>query len=254
MGVKKNSFKMGFILLMALSVLFPVINAYANDNCVECHADDKFLVKNKILFDYYNYWKGSVHEAEGITCTDCHSGDAAAKDKETAHAKNFSSLTGKDTQAYKKIPAVCGNCHKAILKNFEESKHYKALQKDKTSPNCVTCHKSMNTEIYEAHNISEGCKACHNAETKQSPEVSKKAEDVLNRINFIRAYRKWVSIYYADEEPKRVKEINEQYKDIALAWHQYNFTNINEKTDKLLIDLRSMFQKKIAEKKKKNKS
>ena len=107
MGVKKNSFKMGFILLMALSVLFPVINAYANDYCVECHADDKFLVKNKILFDYYNYWKGSVHEAEGILCTDCHGGVDTAKDKDAAHAKNFSSLTGKDALAYKKIPEVC---------------------------------------------------------------------------------------------------------------------------------------------------
>jgi hypothetical protein len=255
MTIRKKSINMRLIFLAAFFIGLIVPNVYAKDYCDNCHKDVKFRVQNKSLYDYYNYWRDSVHETARIICTDCHGGDETKADKDVAHkTKNFSSLTAMGEAAYKKIPEVCGKCHKEVLKNFLKSEHYKLLMQEKKSPNCVTCHGSMNTEIYEAHNIAKGCSSCHNKENKQTPEVGEKAENLLTYINFIRAYRKWIAINYSDEQPKMVKETNKQYKNIVFSWHQFDFTQMDEKTMKLLIDLRAIVNKGMAEKRKKKRS
>jgi hypothetical protein len=252
--IKRNSFKLKLIFFAVLFSGLTVLNVYAKDQCIICHKDARFQTQNKVLYDYYNYWKDSVHDAEGIICIDCHGGDEHETDKDLAHKKNFSSLNPKDKTSHKKIPTVCGNCHKVVLKHFSESKHYKAILKEINSPNCVTCHGSMNTEVYEASNIAKGCQTCHNEETKESPEVCEKAENILSQINFIRAFRKWVLVHYSDKEPKTVKEINVLYKDIVYSWHKFDFKQMEEKTQRLLLDLRSLFKKGLAEKRKNKKS
>jgi hypothetical protein len=254
MSIRKNSFKAALILIAALFLGLTAVNVYAKDYCVSCHKDPKFRVQNKVLFDYYNYWEESVHDNSGIICIDCHGGDETKSDKDASHkTKDFSSLTAKDKKSHKKIPVVCGKCHKAVFKNFKASKHYTGLIKDKNSPNCVTCHGSMNTEVYEANNIARGCESCHNEETKQTPEVGKQAEDLLTKINFIRAYKKWVTINYKGKQPETVKNITEQYEDMVYSWHQFDFTQMDEKTQSLLINLRSLVNKGLAEKRKKRK-
>lgn len=242
------------VFIMLLFTVSAISNTYASDYCVSCHRDPKFQVSNKVLFDYYNYWEESVHESADIICIDCHGGNESKPDKETAHdTKDFSSLTARDSGSHKKIALVCGKCHKAVYKNFKTSRHYAALQEEKNTPNCVTCHGSMNTEIYSASNIAGKCKLCHNERSRQTPEVSGQAEDLLTRINFIRAYKKWVTINYRDDLPQTVKDINSRYKDMVLSWHQFDFTRMTEKTKKLLIDLRALVNKGLAEKKKGNK-
>ena len=251
MSIKKISFKVTIFFIAVLVIGFTTSNVYAKDYCVSCHKDAKFRVQNKILFDYYNYWKGSVHETSGIICIDCHGGDETKSDKDIAHkTKDFSSLTPVDNTSQKIIPVVCGKCHKAVFKNFQASKHYAALKKDKFSPNCITCHGSMNTEIYAANNIASGCASCHNQKSKQAPEVGKHAENLLTKINFIRAYKKWVTINYKSKQPDTVKKLNNQYKDMVISWHQFDFTEMDEKTQKLLINLRSLVNKGLAENRK----
>ena len=254
MSIRENSLKVTLLFIAVLVIGLAASNVYATDYGVSCHKDAKFRVQNKVLFDYYNYWEESVHDSTGIICIDCHGGDKTKSDKDAAHkTKDFSSLTAKDKTSLKKIPVVCGKCHKAVYKNFKESKHYTALQKDKYSPNCVTCHGSMNTEIYAANNIASGCASCHNEESKKLPDVRKQAEDLLTKINFIRAYKRWVTINYKSNQPDTVKEINNQYKDMVTSWHQFDLTRMDEKTQKLLIDLRSLVNKGLAEKKKNKK-
>lgn len=251
MRIRGNSFKTTLLFSAVLVIGLAASNVYATDHCVSCHKDAKFQVQNKVLFDYYNYWKESVHESSGVTCIDCHGGNETMSDKDKAHkAMNFSSLTAIDKTSYKKIPVVCGKCHKAVYKNFKTSKHYTALQKNRNSPNCVTCHGSMNTEIYKANNIAKGCASCHNEKSKHAPEVGKQAEDLLTKINFIRAYKKWITINSKGKQPDTVKDINNQYKEMVSSWHQFDFTRMDEKTQNLLIDLRSLLNKGLAEKKK----
>lgn len=140
---------------------------------------------------------------------------------------------------------------KEVLENYVKSKHYKLLMQEKNSPNCVTCHGSMNTEVYEAHNIAKGCSSCHNEKTKETPKVGENAENLLTHINFIRSYKKWIDTNYSDEQPDMVEDINKQYKDIVFSWHQFDFKNLDEKTMKLALDLRAIFKKGMAEKRKK---
>jgi cytochrome c553 len=251
MSIRKNLFKVTLLFIAVLFIGLAASNVYATDYCVSCHKDAKFRVQNKMLFDYYNYWEESVHESTGVICIDCHGGDETKSDKDAAHkAKDFSSLTAKDKTSLKNISAVCGKCHEEVFKNFKASKHYATLQKDKLAPNCVTCHGSMNTEIYTAKNIAMGCASCHNKELKQTPEIGKQAEDLLTKINIIRAYKRWVTINYESKQPDTVKDINNQYKDMVSYWHQFNFTRMDKKTQKLLIDLRVLVNKELAEKRK----
>ena len=252
MSIFKNSLNLRIIFLAAFIICLTAPDIHSKDYCDNCHKDDKFRVQNKVLFDYYNYWSDSVHESAGIICIDSHGGDETKTDKDAAHkSKSFSSLHAVDDAHYKKIPEVCGKCHKEVLENYVKSKHYKLLMQEKNSPNCVTCHGSMNTEVYEAHNIAKGCSSCHNEKTKETPEVGENAENLLTHINFIRSYKKWIDTNYFDEQPEMVEDINKQYKDIVFSWHQFDFKKLDEKTMKLALDLRAIFKKGMAEKRKK---
>jgi len=214
--------------------------------CIECHKDDKFRVQNRILYDYYNNWKGSIHDLSGITCTDCHGGDPAKSDIKTAHGDNFSSLTERDKESFKKIPQICGRCHKAVLKNFVDSKHYKAVLQSGTGPHCATCHGSVNTKVYYASIIGKACRSCHNTETKNLPEISGTAEEILQNINVSRAYRNWALIFYTGKETVKLKEMNALYRDITDSWHKFDFVRLNEKSKELLNGLKSMVNKELS--------
>ncbi len=234
------------VILLLLSVLFmglPVSYTYANNTCVECHKDIKFINQDRVLFDYYRTWINSTHELEGVTCKDCHGGDPAARDKKKAHKGNFSSLTVMDRFFFEKIPERCGKCHESVLKNFTESKHYKALLKKGTGPHCSTCHGSMNADVYYTSVISRSCENCHNAYTKNLPAVAGEADKILHRINVAHLYKKWVVIDYHFKEPEKVEEILALYNNVAESWHTFDFKELDQKSQDLLNKIRALVRK-----------
>lgn len=247
--IKKDRMKL--IFLTVFFVVLGVTHLYAKDTCIDCHKDDKFRVQSKVLFDYYNNWRDSVHDLSGVTCTDCHGGDPTKTDKDAAHKGNFSSLSDVDKSSFKEIPQRCGKCHDTILKNFVESKHYKALLKEGIGPHCATCHGSVNTEVYYTSIIAKTCVACHNEETKNHPEVAEVADKILHRINVSRIYRNWALTFYSDKEPEKLKEIITLYGNIADSWHRFDFAQLDEKSQELLNKFKSIIRKVLAEKKKK---
>lgn len=248
--IKKNSYSIVLTFLFVFFLGFPIPSVYAKDTCIDCHKDEKFRVQNKKLFDYYSNWKNSSHDLAGVTCTDCHGGNPTKTDKDAAHKDGFSSPRVSEEVFYKEIPRICGSskCHEAVLKNFTESKHFKALVEEGKGPHCATCHGSANAEIYYTSIIAKTCVACHNEETKNLPEVVEGAEKILHRINVSRAYRNWTLIYYSDKEPEKVKEINTLYKDIVDSWHKFDFAQLDEKSQELLNKLKSMVRRGLAEK------
>jgi hypothetical protein len=252
--ITRHLYGTGLICLFTLSLILSASSLFAKDNCVECHKDVKFRIQNKKLFDYYSYWQDSTHDVGGVKCTECHGGDPAKSDKDAAHKKNFLAFKVGEKESFKKIPLICGRCHKEVLKHFLSSKHYKALREKGTGPHCVTCHGSMNVGIYKASVIGETCVVCHNEEVKNTPEVAKIAEEILHNINISRAYRNWVTLYFSEKRPEQVKEINTQYDDIVISWHTFNFERINEKSQKLLGDLKAIVKKEVAEKKRRMKN
>lgn len=235
------------LLIMGLSKA----PAADKDSCLDCHKDEAFRVQNKMLYDYFQNWKDSIHDLAGVTCADCHGGNPSKEDIKSAHKGNFSPLSSAERASYKLIPDRCGACHEEVLKNFRESGHFTALVKEGAGPHCVTCHGSMNAEVYYTSVVARACQECHNEYTKNRPEVVGEADKILQRINVSRAMRNWVSIYYAEKAPDDVSEINTLYSDVADSWHQFKFTELDGKSEELLSRLKSMVNKGLAEKKKK---
>jgi formate-dependent nitrite reductase cytochrome c552 subunit len=238
------------IMIMALLIIgVGGRHVYANNTCNDCHSDKKFRVQNKILYDYYRNWEDSVHDLAGVVCIDCHGGNANTSEKDSAHKDRFSPLGHNDTYAYVKIPQTCGKCHDPVLNSFKKSKHFKALLEKGEGPHCVTCHGSMNAEVYYTSMISRSCVDCHNEFTKNRPEVVGKADKILHRINVSRSFRNWVTLHYSDKEPAQIREINFLYNDITNSWHTFNFEQLDEKSEDLLLRLKSMVNRALSARK-----
>ena len=245
----KTALRIFSVVFLLTGLMVPF--TYAKDTCTDCHKDEKFRVQNMKLYVYYNNWKDSAHDVEKVKCFNCHGGNPKATDKDESHKNSFSSFRADDKDSFKIIPRRCGKCHKKVFVNFMKSKHYKALVKEGKGPNCVTCHGSMNTQIYRASAIADTCAFCHNEETKNLPEAGKIAEKTLHNINISTAYRGWVLKHYTGVED--AKKLNKRFKDIANSWHMFDFKETDKKVDSLLSDLKSLVKKGLAEKREKRK-
>ncbi len=254
MFLNKHTLIMRLIFLAVFFIGLSVSSIEAKDTCVECHKDIKFRTQNPVLFNYYANWKDSTHDIEDITCKDCHGGDPTKGKKEDAHKGNYSSLSSIDNAAFKKIPQRCGECHKEVLKNFVESKHYEALIEKGTGPHCATCHGSVNADVYYTSVISRACKDCHNEYTKNRPEIVGEADKILHRINVAQAYKKWILINYEDKEMPLVMEMLALYSNVTESWHKFNFKELDQKSQDLLSKMKSLRNLAMAEKRKKTKN
>lgn len=250
--IKKNPYIMRFAVLTGFFAALTVSFAGAEDTCIECHKDVRFRTQNPVLFDYYKNWKDSVHEIEGVTCTDCHGGNSDEHDKKAAHSGDFSSLTSIDSASFKKIPERCGECHYKILMIFEESDHYKTLIEKGSGPNCSTCHGSVNANVYYTSVISRACEDCHNEYTENRPDIAGEADKILHRINVSRTLKRWIFINYGDD-PAKVEEIQALYRDIAESWHRFDFKALDQKSQDLVHKLKSLLNRGQAEKRKRMK-
>jgi len=240
---RELAYKVMLLLLSVFCTGISVSYAAAKDTCVACHKDIKFINQHGVLFDYYGNWINSIHEIEGVKCMDCHGGDPTKSDQESAHKGNFSSLTVADRIFSQKITERCGKCHKAVLKNFTESKHYKALPDKVTGPHCSTCHGSMNANVYYTSVISRSCKNCHNEYTENRPDIVGEADKILNRINVAHAYKRWVLIEYHFKEPAKVEEIIDLYNNVAESWHTFNFEELDQNSLDLLNKIKSLVRR-----------
>jgi hypothetical protein len=251
---RRNNISTSRLILFTVSlIILSVTSVYAVDTCIDCHKNEKYRIQNRVLFEYYNNWKDSLHDIAGVTCSDCHGGDATKSDKDSSHKNNFSSLSSLDKGSFKLIPQRCGNCHKAVLDNFIRSKHYIALLDKETGPVCSTCHGSMNVEVYYTSIVARVCITCHNEYTRNHPEVVGESDKILHRINVTRAFKNWVTIYYSEKEPAKVREVTALYKDISDSWHQFDFKELDEKSLALLNSLKSLVNRGLEEKRKKMK-
>jgi len=237
-----KSMRLSFFVVM-VSILYVLIintNAFSADQCVECHKDEKFRIQNKKVFDYFNEWKGSIHDTAGVTCKDCHGGDPAKAGKEEAHANNLSPADLSSMVYYKNIPETCGKCHEAVYDNFIKSTHYKVLKKAGRGPVCTTCHGSLVTDVYYTSIVLSTCVMCHNQQTQNHPEVINAAEQILHRLNVSRGYMKWTSKYYKDK-PAELIRLNALYQKISDSWHQFDFATIEKDSNKLLSEVKTLF-------------
>lgn len=206
------------------------------DTCVECHQNTDFMVTNKKLYDYFQRWQASAHGQEDVTCVDCHRGNSKAAAKDAAHS-GMIAATG--TIGFKQIPKVCGECHENLYKAYITSKHYKHLEKKREEdqgPQCVTCHGSVSAKALDVNTVKSTCENCHNKEKDIRPEVPQKAEVLLNDLNSIRAFTRFISIRGSAEDVAYGKKVLQpKIDDLATTWHTFDLKKIEPAT-KLLYD------------------
>jgi len=212
-------------------------------SCVACHQNPDFLVQNKLLYDYFQNWRSSVHSQEGIDCHDCHGGNPERADKEGAHGSAISGGTAGSAGDFRHIPQLCGQCHSDILEGFRKSRHFQhivAEKQEKQGPTCVTCHRSMNTQILSVSSVRESCARCHNDVTHNHPENPEKAELILGRfLSIHRLYRYIMKNAEPDEAQEFLGAIDPMLHELSVTWHTFDLEKIEHKADEILALLRA---------------
>jgi len=133
--------------------------------CISCHASDRMKPEYREITEA---WQASWHAQNSISCENCHGGDS--KDAALAMSRERGFVGSPQP---KNVPEFCGKCHIAIVTNFLESGHGKALMSGHKAPNCVTCHGSHNIQKASISIISEQlCTKCH---TYERAKVMKQA-------------------------------------------------------------------------------
>lgn len=217
-----------------------VTTAAVADSCVECHKNPEFRVTNKKLFDYYQDWSRSVHQQEGVTCVDCHGGDATAEKADQAHRGRGGKHVAAGVE-FAEIPKTCGRCHADIEKEYEESRHYEQLLEGRAlerGPNCVTCHGSLNSVVVNTASVTQVCSQCHNAETANNPEIPRQAERLLGKIVAIHRFHRYVSTKGDEAQLAYLRvDVNPRIEKLAVSWHGLDLDEIQKLSYGLLDDL-----------------
>ncbi len=136
------------------------------DTCAKCHSDAGFLSRHKIPVEHpVASYKLSVHGRavalgkDAAVCSSCHgSHDIYPATDERSKVNHW------------KVPETCGQCHKEIARQFNESVHGEAVKAGvRDAPVCIDCHgehlitdPSNPASPLSAENISaQTCGRCH---------------------------------------------------------------------------------------------
>ena len=115
----------------------PVSKKNLPDTCAACHSNSEFLSRHKIPIAHpVELYRQSVHGRavlagrNAATCSDCHGSHAI--------------FAGRDSRArinHWNVVETCGQCHKEIARQFNESVHGEALKAGvRDVPDCTNCH------------------------------------------------------------------------------------------------------------------
>ncbi len=167
-----------------LIIVFVAIGAPdgRGSSCIDCHISPDWVSDTTITADFLS---GDIHRNMGLSCEDCHGGDARRGFKE-----DDPDLAMDPARGYKAppgrlgIPDFCAGCHSDIeymkkynprlptdqLKLYKTSVHGKQLysKKDTNVAVCTDCHgvhgilpsTDSRSMVYH-NNVPETCRKCH---------------------------------------------------------------------------------------------
>lgn len=107
-----------------------------NAVCLGCHAGGTRI-----------HWLGSVHETQGLACSDCHN-----------------PMTRTSASALLRRPTVaetCFTCHPAQRLEFRKRSHMPLLEGRITCTDCHQPHGSITDPLLRADTVNELCTGCH---------------------------------------------------------------------------------------------
>lgn len=158
------------VIFIGFLGLIPLWSDVKN-SCVECHQK----AEEKELSAPVKEWKKSIHYENGITCTDCHGGNARVDDEDLAMDPDAGFIGSPDPE---EIPDFCGRCHSAIRDNYMASPHAESLLEDGSGPECVTCHTAHSQQKATLDLINEDlCGDCHDYDKPNRLKEAMRAMD-----------------------------------------------------------------------------
>lgn len=104
--------------------------------CLNCHQGGQ-----------RDHWAGSVHQRNGLSCSDCHNPMA-----------NFST---EGLMAKASISDTCATCHKDIRVQFNRRSHMPVPEGLMSCADCHNPHGTMNPVLLKTDTVNETCYQCH---------------------------------------------------------------------------------------------
>jgi len=144
-----------------------------DNSCIQCHTDDHWDAKDKRFYFPLDVLKKDVHYQRGISCVDCHGGDATIVEPKAHQAKD-------DFRS--KLPEIekfCAHCHAAEVIDLRKSVHAKAGEKNALGEGslltCDKCHGPLDHHLLPVKDPKspvrlegqvEHCGGCHEENLK----------------------------------------------------------------------------------------
>ena len=242
----RHRFVLGFVLI-ALSCVYSVSAQSAENSCISCHQQSDFFAQYPKLHEYYQQYLVSPHKQAGVTCNDCHGGNASASSAESAHVGVLPMNDVNSTVHYQKQPDTCGQCHRDKRRQFVQSKHYAALMDQRAAPTCTTCHPAMSRRPELRNIVLNACRNCHGEGNSENlPLIADQAENVFKQLNIAGGLLGWTRIHYEshewpDDSEERVRELEKRYQSIVNKVHQFDLQQTEESTTEILVELKETF-------------
>jgi predicted CXXCH cytochrome family protein len=163
------------VTLAIILISVSLVPAQKKDSCVDCHKEMEGALGEPV-----ELLKGDVHQTRGLSCADCHGGDASVDDPTLA----MNPLKGFIARPkHKDVPRFCGKCHSnaEFMRKFNPAQRVDQEQEYKTSVHgkllatgdqnvatCTSCHgyhgvrgiKDPQAAVF-AMNVAETCSKCH---------------------------------------------------------------------------------------------
>ena len=110
--------------------------AEVNGVCMQCHEGNQRI-----------YWQASVHQGNGVACTDCH--NPMAKFSQTGLLKKES------------ISETCYTCHQQQRAEFRKRSHMPLPEGKMSCEDCHNPHGSATKPLLKADTVNQLCYSCH---------------------------------------------------------------------------------------------
>jgi DmsE family decaheme c-type cytochrome len=104
--------------------------------CLGCHAGGP-----------RNLWLGSVHQRNGLSCSDCHN--------------PMSKFSVEGSLAKKSINDTCAQCHKDIRLQFDRRSHMPLPEGQMSCDDCHNPHGTLTSPLLKTNTVNETCYPCH---------------------------------------------------------------------------------------------
>lgn len=106
------------------------------ESCLGCHAGGP-----------RNHWLGSIHQRNGLSCSDCHN--------------PMAKFSAEGLMARQSISETCATCHKDVRMQFNRRSHMPLPEGQMACDDCHNPHGSLNASLMKTDTVNETCYQCH---------------------------------------------------------------------------------------------